>query len=115
VLRLFDPESLIHALPAEHNGEAITWQPWEEAGVALCGRTAKRNTCAACQHPGPRMVALGVAGIPAVTRAYGHHCPTCQETRVYWRSDPPAGSWKGRLDLISYSPPRTITGTGGET
>ena len=27
----------IPALPTEHDGEPITWRPWEEAPVILCG------------------------------------------------------------------------------
>lgn len=96
----------IPALPVEHNGQHITWRPWSETLVAVCGRKPKPIPCRSCDALGPHMLALGAAGQPPVVRVYGHYCPACHELRVYWRTDPPPGRWAGRLDLIVHSGPR---------
>lgn len=97
----------IPALPAAHEGQQITWRPWRDAVVAACGRRAAPRACSMCGAPGPLLFASGSVGAPAVVRAYGHHCTSCRETRVYWRPDPPPGTWSTRLVRIAYHPPRT--------
>ena len=76
----------IPALPAEHDGQAITWRPWEPVPVILCTRAGDLNSCPQCDHPGPSLIALGLAGPgKPVIRFNAHRCPACQEMRVYHR------------------------------
>lgn len=101
----------IPALPTEHDGEPITWRPWEEAPVILCARAGDLNGCTTCQHPGPSLIAFGLAGPgKPLIRFNAHRCPRCQEMRVYQRVYE-----KGRIGVdlneIAYSPPRTIART----
>ncbi|MGW2725639.1 hypothetical protein [Streptomyces sp. NPDC001492] len=101
----------IPALPAEHDGEAITWRPWEEAPVILCARAGDLNGCTTCGHPGPSLIAFGLAGPgKPLIRFNAHRCPGCQEMRVYQRVYE-----KGRIGVdlneVAYSPPRTIART----
>ncbi|MFF7476630.1 hypothetical protein [Streptomyces sp. NPDC008092] len=88
-------------LPAEHDGEPITWRPWEEAPVILCAHAGDLNACWACAHPGPSLLAFGLAGPgePRI-RFNAHRCPSCQEMRVY-----------AELAEVAYSPPRTVVRT----
>lgn len=108
-------QALIPELPAEYDGEPITWQPWEAAPVINCYRHADFNTCAQCGHPGPSVMAFGYAGPKKPLLKYqAHRCPSCQETTVYRRDR----DWRG-LDLvqIAYHPPRTVVRSeliGGE-
>lgn len=101
----------VPVLPAEHDGEAITWRPWEEAPVILCAWAGDLNGCTTCGHPGPSLLAFGLAGpgTPLI-RFNAHRCPGCQEMRVYQRVYE-----KGRIGVdmneIAYSPPRTIART----
>lgn len=100
-------------LPAEHDGEAITWRPWEEAPVILCARAGDLNECTTCQHPGPSLLAFGLAGPGApVIRFNAHRCPGCQEMRVYQRV---YDKYRIGADLqeIAYSSPRTIVRAEG--
>lgn len=101
----------VPALPAEHDGEAITWRPWEEAPVILCARAGDLNGCGACDHPGPSLMAFGLAGPgkPRI-RFNAHRCPSCQEMRVYQRV---YDKYRVGAELvqIAYSPPRTIART----
>jgi hypothetical protein len=101
-------------LPTEHEGEAITWRPWEEAPVILCARNGDLNGCGACDHPGPSLLAFGLAGPgdPKI-RFNAHRCPGCQEMRVYQRA---YDKYRVGADLkeIAYSAPRTIVRTEGE-
>jgi hypothetical protein len=93
-------------LPTEHDGDAITWRPWEEAPVILCAD--ELNGCATCGHLGPSLLAFGLAGpgSPRI-RFNAHRCPACQEMRVYKRT---YDKYRIGAELveISYSPPRTI-------
>jgi hypothetical protein len=95
-------------LPAEHDGEPITWRAWEEAPVILCARNGNLNNCRACDHPGPSMLAFGLAGpgTPKI-RFNAHRCPSCQEMRVYQSV---YDEYRVGADLkeIAYSAPRTI-------
>lgn len=103
--------TFVPELPAEHDGEAITWREWEEAPVILCTRNDDLNECRACGHPGPSLIALGLAGpgTPRI-RFNAHRCPSCQEMRVYQRV---YDQYRIGADLkeIAYSPPRTIVRT----
>jgi hypothetical protein len=95
-------------LPAEHDGEAITWRNWEEAPIILCSRNGDLNGCAACDHPGPSLMAFGLSGPGAPKiRFNAHRCPSCQEMRVYQRvyDQYRIGA---ELKEIAYSAPRTI-------
>lgn len=101
----------IPALPAEHDGEPIAWRPWEEAPVILCARAGDLNGCTTCQHPGPSLLAFGVAGPgKPLIRFNAHRCPGCQETRVYQRVYDKLRIGAD-LNEIAYSPPRTIART----
>lgn len=104
----------IPALPTEHNGEPITWRPWEEAIVILCERAGDLNGCRACGHPGPSLLAFGLAGPgdPRI-RFNAHRCPRCQEMTVYQRV---YDQYRIGADLepIAYSAPRTIPATAKE-
>lgn len=86
---------------------AIEWRRWEPAPVILCERAGDLNGCEQCDHPGPSLIAFGLAGpgMPLL-RFHAHRCPSCQETRVY-RCD---RDWRG-LDLveIAYWPPQDYT------
>jgi hypothetical protein len=101
-------------LPTEHDGEAITWRAWEEAPVILCERSGDLNGCGACNHPGPSLIALGLAGPgkPRI-RFNAHRCPSCQEMRVYQRV---YDKYRigAELKEIAYSAPRTIVRTQEE-
>lgn len=95
-------------LPGEHDGEAITWRPWEEAPVILCARDGDLNGCTTCGHPGPSLLALGLAGPgKPLIRFNAHRCPGCQEMRVYQRV-------YDKLREIAYSAPRTIPRVSGD-
>lgn len=100
-------------LPAEHEGEAITWRPWEAAPVILCTRAGDLNSCPSCDHPGPSLIAFGLAGpsTPKI-RFNAHRCPGCQEMRVYQRV---YDKLRVGADLreIAYSAPRTIPRVSG--
>lgn len=74
----------VSELPAEHDGVPIEWRRWEPAPVILCADGL--NGCPQCGHPGPSVLAFGLAG-PGnpVIRFNAHRCPSCQETRVYER------------------------------
>ncbi len=90
----------IPALPAEHDGNAITWRPWEQAPVALCRID---NGCHQCDQPGPLMLAFGLTTErgergPRI-RYNAHRCPACQEMRVYRRYPV--------TEEIAYNPPQT--------
>lgn len=109
----------VPALPAEHEGEPITWRPWEAAPVILCTRAGDLNGCLSCDHPGPSVLAFGLAGPgnPRI-RFNASRCPACQEMRVYQRT---YDKYRIGAELveIAYSPPRTIAriptdGTEGE-
>lgn len=95
-------------LPAEHEGEAITWRLWEAAPVILCTRAGDLNSCPSCDHPGPSLIAFGLAGpgTPKI-RFNAHRCPGCQEMRVYKRV---YDKLRVGADMreIAYSAPRTI-------
>ena len=91
-------------LPAEHQGEPIEWRRWEQAPVIQCARADDLNSCPQCDHPGPSMLAFGLAGPGRpLLRYQAHRCPHCQETRVYRRDRDLRG-----LDLveIAYWPPQ---------
>ena len=91
-------------LPAEDQGERIEWRPWEQAPVIQCARADDLNTCPQCGHPGPSLLAFGLAGPGRpLLRYQAHRCPHCQETRVHRRDR----DWRG-LDLveIAYWPPQ---------
>lgn len=98
-------------LPAEHDGEAITWRPWEEAPVILCARAGDVNGCGACGHPGPSLIALGLSGPgKPLIRFNAHRCPSCQEMRVYQRV---YDRYRVGADLVEilHSAPRSIVRT----
>jgi hypothetical protein len=98
-------------LPAEHDGETITWRAWEEAPVILCARAGDLNSCGSCDHPGPSLLAFGLSGPGAPKiRFNAHRCPSCQEMRVYRRV---YDKYRIGADLkeIAYSAPRTIVRT----
>lgn len=101
----------VPALPAEHDGEPITWRPWEDAPVILCAWAGDLNGCTTCGHPGPSLLAFGLAGpgTPRI-RFNAHRCPACQEMRVYQRV---YDQYRIGADLeqIAYSAPRTIVRT----
>lgn len=104
-------QPVIPALPTEHDGEAIEWRPWEQAPVILCARAGDLNGCPSCDHPGPQMLAFGVAGPGRpVIRFNAHRCPACQEMRVYERV---YDQYRVGAELveIAYSAPRTIVRT----
>lgn len=99
-------QAVIPELPVEYDGEAIAWRSWEVAPVISCYQAVDFNTCAQCSHPGPSVLAFGLAGPgKPLLRFQAHRCPACQETTVYRRDR----DWRG-LDLvqIAYHPPRTI-------
>jgi hypothetical protein len=100
----------IPALPTERDGEPIEWRPWEPAPVILCARNADMNGCDKCDHPGPQMLAVGLAGNPQLIRFNAHRCPSCQEMRVYQRVYERCRVG-ARLEEIAYSAPRTIART----
>ena len=89
-------------LPAEHEGQPITWGPWKpaQAGTtAACGKTRLVTTaCEAC-GAGTVLHASGTSGRD--TRAYAHHCTTCGHTRAAWRTDFQPGKWTARLEPIT--------------
>lgn len=96
-------------LPAEYEGEPIAWRPWEAAPVILCSRNGDLNGCPQCDHPGPSMLAFGLAG-PGhpLIRFNANRCPACQEMRVYFRDYSDKYRIGARLVEIAYHPPRTI-------
>jgi len=98
----------IPALPTEHDGEPITWRDWEEAPIILCAWAGDLNACQACDHPGPSLLAFGLAGPgkPRI-RFNAHRCPGCQEMRAYQRV---YDKYRVGTELkeIAYSAPRTI-------
>lgn len=101
----------VPALPAEHDGEAIMWREWEEAPIILCTRKGDLNGCGACDHPGPSLIALGLAGpVKPRIRFNAHRCPSCQEMRVYQRV---YNKYRVGAELkeIAYSAPRTVVRT----
>lgn len=103
-------QPFIPALPDEHDGEPITWRPWEPAPVILCTRAGDPNGCSTCNYPGPTLIAFGLSGPDRPRIRYNaHRCPSCQEMRVYHRV---YDKYRLGADLqeIAYSPPRTITG-----
>lgn len=103
-------QPVMPALPTTHDGEPIKWRPWEEAPVLL---DHLDNGCAACGHPGPSMLAFGLAGPGRpVIRFNAHRCPGCQEMRVYQRA---YDQYRvgARLVEIAYSAPRTVVRTDG--
>ncbi|BFP50060.1 hypothetical protein KCMC57_64280 (plasmid) [Kitasatospora sp. CMC57] len=91
-------------LPADHDGERIEWRRWEPAPVILCTRAGDLNGCPQCDHPGPSLLAFGLAGPGTpLLRFQAHRCPCCQETRVYRRDR----DWRGlELVEIAYHPPQ---------
>jgi len=91
----------IPALPEQHDGERIRWLRWEPAPT-LSHVPAE---CYQCAHPGPLMLALGVAGEPGVIRYHASRCPSCQEMRVYRRDYAPYGL-RVNLTEIAYHPPQ---------
>jgi len=98
-------------LPAEHEGEAITWRAWEDAPVILCSRNGDLNGCGSCNHPGPSLIAFGLAGPGApLIRFNANRCPGCQEMRVYQRV---YDKYRigAELKEIAYSAPRTVVRT----
>lgn len=98
-------------LPAEHDGETITWREWEEAPVILCARAGDLNCCGSCDHPGPSLLALGLSGPgKPLIRFNAHRCPGCQEMRVYQRV---YDKYRIGADLkeIAHSAPRTVVQT----
>lgn len=106
-------EPVIPALPTEHDGEPIEWRRWEPAPVILCFRSGDLNGCDNCDHPGPEMLAFGLAGPgKPVIRFNAHRCPGCQEMRVYRRvyDQYRIGA---QVEEIAYSAPRTIARTDG--
>lgn len=107
-------KAIVPELPAEHDGEAITWRPWEEVPIILCHRAGDLNACPQCAHPGPSVQAFGLAGpgLPVIRFVAGR-CPSCQEMRVYhrWHEKYRIGA---EMDLIAYHPPRTIARTSQE-
>ncbi len=102
----------VPALPAEHQGAVITWRQWEPKPVILCERNGDMNGCDQCDHPGPGLLALGLAAPagrperPPVIRYYAHRCPGCQEMRAYERFHVPRRIG-AVMEEISYSPPQT--------
>ncbi|MGW5691519.1 hypothetical protein ACWEWX_11310 [Streptomyces asiaticus] len=106
---------VIPALPAEHDGTPIDWAPWDEGIVSLC---ANLDTgCTTCNHPGPILLAFGLA-LPAIEprrrsergrkirRFRAFRCRACQEQTVY---DTHYDQYsRAHYDQIAYSPPRTI-------
>jgi predicted RNA-binding Zn-ribbon protein involved in translation (DUF1610 family) len=93
-------------LPAVHQGEPIEWQRWEPAPVILCARAGDLNGCPQCGHPGPSLLAFGLAGPGRpLIRFQAHRCPHCQETHVYERQYDRyrVGT---RLAEIAYRPPQ---------
>ena len=105
--------TFVPELPTEHNGQTITWRPWEPAPVILCTRAGDLNSCTACDHPGPSLIAFGLAGPgKPLIRFNAHRCPGCQEMRVYRRVYE-----KGRIGVdlreVAYSAPRTVARTPG--
>ncbi|MGW4803049.1 hypothetical protein [Kitasatospora sp. NPDC004272] len=113
-----DAVRTVPALPAEHRGQPITWRRWEPAVVILCERNGDLNGCDQCDHPGPSLLALGLAAPagrperPPVIRFHAHRCPRCQEMRVYERSHAP-GRIGAVVDEIAYSPPQNPTTQAG--
>jgi hypothetical protein len=108
-------QPFIPALPERHDSEPITWRPWEEAPVILCSKAGDLNGCRGCDHPGPSLIAFGLAGPGSpVIRFNAHRCPSCQEMRVYHRvyDQYRIGA---RLVEIAYSAPRTIARTDRTT
>ncbi|MEU9014288.1 hypothetical protein AB0D12_31865 [Streptomyces sp. NPDC048479] len=99
-------QAAVPALPAEHDGQAITWRRWEAVPVILCHRAGDLNGCDQCDHLGPSLIALGLTGDKPVIRYTAHRCPSCQEMRVYHRVYD-----KYRIGAepveIAYSPPCT--------
>lgn len=103
-------QPVIPELPAEHDGVVIDRRPWEEAPVILCGRAGDINACPTCGHPGPSMLTRGYSQATGLLGFTANRCPACQEMRVYhrWRE---RGRLGAHMDVISYSPPRTIVRT----
>jgi hypothetical protein len=104
-------QPFVPELPAEHEGELITWRDWEEAPVILCTRAGDLNGCGSCDHPGPSLLAFGLAGPgKPLIRFNAHRCPGCQEMRVYQRV---YDKYRVGADLkeVAYSAPRTIVQT----
>lgn len=112
---------VIPALPAEYDGTIIEWTPWEEGIVSLC---ASLDTgCTTCNHPGPILLAFGLA-LHAVKprrqsargrkirRFRAFRCRACQEQIVYDTRHDQYG--RQHYDQIAYNPPRTIP-TGEES
>lgn len=102
-------QTVVPALPTTHDGEPIAWRPWEPVPVILCFRSGDLNSCAQCDHPGPSLIALGLAGPgKPVIRFNAHRCPSCQEMTVYQRI---YAKYRigAELKEIAYSGPRTST------
>lgn len=87
---------------------AIEWRRWEPAPFILCSKAGDLNGCAKCDHPGPSLLAFGLAG-PGnpVVRFNANRCPGCQETRVYERRH---DKYRIGAELveIAYRPPQQI-------
>lgn len=102
----------IPALPTEHDGEPITWRPWEPAPFILCSKAGDLNGCTQCDHPGPSLLALGLAGPgKPLIRYNATRCPGCQEMHVYERRH---HQYRIGAELVSiaYHPPHP--GTQGD-
>ncbi|RPE27241.1 hypothetical protein [Kitasatospora cineracea] len=108
----------VPALPAEHRGQPITWRRWEPAPVILCERSGDLNGCDQCDHPGPSLLAFGLAAPagqperPPVIRFHAHRCPGCQEMHVYERSHTPRHIG-AVTEEIAYCPPQSSTAQEG--
>lgn len=108
-------QPVVPDLPVEHDGQPIDWQAWEEGIVSLCSNLD--SGCTTCAHPGPLMLAFGLA-LPAVEprrrsergrkvrRFRAFRCRACQETTVYDTRHDEYG--RQHYDEIAYSAPRTI-------
>lgn len=97
-------QTTIPALPGTIDGQAVTWRPWQQPPTPI---THVDVSCPQCAHPGPPMLALGLAGTPGVIRYQASRCQACQETRVYRREHARYGPPRVHLEQVAYIPPRT--------
>jgi len=87
-------------LPAEHAGQTIRWEPWQER--AVCGRIPVPTECRLCGQTSPQHRTLG--RVDGSVRASAERCTLCGGVRAYWRDDPAPGEARGRVVLMGRAP-----------
>jgi len=104
------PQRTIPALPADIDGQPVTWRRWEAACSWI---THIDLSCEQCAHPGPPMLTFGSIPHPgkddhALLSYQASRCPACQETRIYRRTPRRYGPPGIYLTEVGYIPPRTL-------